>query len=62
MGRLPKNYSPQHKVIDAVFDYNRSGKYVATITLDSEKVDVLFQPPEKILVNMKKYNPRNINL
>ena len=27
-----------------------------------EKTDLYFQPPEKLLLNMKKYNPRNINI
>ena len=56
MERLPENFTSERKVVDAIYDYNRSGKYVLTYSVDDELCDVLFQPPEKILVNMKKYN------
>ena len=56
MERLPENFTSERKVVDAIYDYNRSGKYVLTYSVNDELCDVLFQPPEKILVNMKKYN------
>ena len=49
-------------VIDAIYDENRRGKYYVDFSQDGESFRLLFQPPEKILTNMKKYNPRNINL
>ena len=62
MGPLPKNYTSSHKVVDAIYDDKRSGKYVLTFSNHGTETDVLFQPPEKLLQNMKKYTPRNINL
>ena len=50
------------EVIDAIYDENRRGKYYADFSQDGTNYRLLFQPPEKILSNMKKYNPRNINL
>lgn len=62
MRPLPRNYTPQNKVINAIYDENRRGKYVVTFFHNGEKTDLLFQPPETLLQNMKKYNPRNIHL
>ncbi len=50
------------KVIDAIYDESRRGKYYVDYSQDGETYRLLFQPPEKILTNMKKYNPRNVNL
>ncbi len=62
MGRISDSYSSQNAKIDAIYDASRSGKYVITFSNNGVLTDVLFQPPEKLLTNMKKYNPRNINL
>ena len=62
MGRISDSYSSQNKKIDAIYDASRSGKYVITFSNDGVLTDVFFQPPEKLLTNMKKFNPRNINL
>jgi len=48
--------------IYAIYDESRQGKYYADFTQGGVRYRLLFQPPEKILSNMKKYNPRNINL
>ncbi len=50
------------KIIDAIYDERRRGKYYVDFTVEGENLRLLFQPPEKILTNMKKYNPRNVNL
>ena len=50
------------QVIDAIYDESRRGKYYVDYTQDKKEYRLLFQPPEKILTNMKKYNPRNVNL
>lgn len=50
------------EVIDVIHDENRRGKYYADFSQGGVSYRLLFQPPEKILSNMKKYNPRNINL
>ena len=50
------------KIVDAIYDESRRGKYYVDYTKDGERIRLLFQPPEKILTNMKKYNPRNVNL
>ncbi len=52
----------ERKIIDAIYDESRRGKYYADFSYNGEACRLLFQPPEKILNNMKKYNPRNINL
>ena len=62
MGPMPKNYTSPNKVVNAIYDENRLGKYVVTFSDHGTVTDLLFQPPEKLLQNMKKYNPRNINL
>ena len=48
--------------IDAIYDYSRRGKYYIDYTQGGVPYRLLFQPPEKILTNIKKYNPRNVNL
>ena len=62
MRPMPQNFRSQNKVINAIYDENRRGKYVVTFFNNGEKTDLLFQPPETLLQNMKKYNPRNIHL
>ncbi len=55
-------YSSDRKVINANYDEKRKGKYYVNFMDKGEPCTLLFQPPEKILDNMKKYNPRNIEL
>lgn len=62
MGPVCKKNTSENKIIDAVYDEKRSGKYVLTFTDHGQKTDLYFQPPEKLVSNMKKYNPRNINI
>lgn len=62
MERLRRNYTSDRKTVNAIYDEHRSGKYVLTFSDNGVMTDVLLQPPEKILVNMQKYNPRNIHL
>ncbi len=62
MGRITNSYTSSNTTINAIYDASRSGKYVITFSDDGILKDVLFQPPEKLLLNMKKYNPKNINL
>ncbi len=62
MGPLPRNYQTNNEVIDAIYDEKRPGKYVVTFTNNGKKTDLYFQPPEKLLLNMKKYNPKNIHI
>lgn len=50
------------QVIDAIYDEKRRGKYYVDFSQGGQACRLLFQPPEKILTNMKKYNPRNVNL
>lgn len=62
MGPVRGERTSQNKVVDAVYDEKRPGKYVVTFSDHGQKTDLYFQPPEKLLLNMKKYNPRNINI
>ena len=62
MGPVKEKRDSQNKVVDAVYDEKRPGKYVVMLSDRGEKTDLYFQPPEKLLLNMKKYNPRNINI
>ena len=62
MERLPRNYTSSRKIVSAIYDEHRSGKYLLTFSDNGVMTDVLLQPPEKILVNMQKYNPKNIHL
>ncbi len=50
------------EIIDTIYDEKRRGKYYADFSQGGVAYRLLFQPPEKILSNMKKYNPRNVNL
>ncbi len=49
-------------VIDTIYDEKRRGKYYIDYTESGQKIRLLIQPPEKLLENIKKYNPRNVNL
>ncbi|MBQ7792733.1 MAG: hypothetical protein IJ367_04520 [Clostridia bacterium] len=62
MEKLRHGYHSDRKVINAIYDEHRSGKYVVTFSDNGVMTDVYFQPPEKLLQNMQKYNPRNIHL
>lgn len=62
MEPLPKNYQPRNALIDAIYDEKRGNKYVLTFSNKGVSTDLLFQPPEKLLEQMKKYNARNIHL
>ena len=62
MGPIVGDISTDRKIIDTIYDVTRRGKYYIDYTQGGEKYRLLFQPPEKILENMKRYNPRNINL
>ena len=52
----------EREEIDIIHDENRCGKYYADFSQNGTAYRLLFQPPEKILENIKKYNPRNVNL
>ena len=52
----------EREEINVIHDEKRRGKYYADFSQDGTAYRLLFQPPEKLLENMKKYNPRNINL
>ena len=56
------NNMSQREVIDIIHDESRRGKYYADFSKDGVAYRLLFQPPEKILENIKKYNPRNVSL
>lgn len=56
------NNLSDREVIDVIHDEKRRGKYYADFTQGGVSYRILFQPPEKILSNIKKYNPRNVNL
>ena len=62
MAPLTSENTSSRKVYDAIYDERRRGKYYIDFSQNGEACRLLFQPPEKILMNMKKYNPRNINL
>lgn len=49
-------------VIDTIYDENRRGKYYIDYSQSGQRFRLLIQPPEKILENIKRYNPRNVNL
>ena len=58
-----KDISPtQNNVINAMYDESRGGKFVVTFSHKGQKTDLYFQPPEKLLGYMHKYNPRNIHI
>ncbi len=62
MAPARKGFTTDRKVIDANYNEDLGRKYYANFTQGGVKYTLLFQPPEKILDNMKKYNPRNIEL
>ena len=62
MAPITGDISTEREIIDTIFDPARRGKYYIDYTQGGKKYRLLFQPPEKILENMKRYNPRNINL
>ena len=62
MAPLTSENNSGRKIYDAIYDERRRGKYYADFSQGGVACRLLFQPPEKILTNMKKYNPRNINL
>lgn len=51
-----------NKIVNAMYNLKRGNKYVVTFSDQGEMTDLYFQPPEKILNYMQKYNPRNIHL
>ena len=62
MAPLVSQNMSDRTVIDAIYDKKRRGKYYVDFTKSGTNYRLLFQPPEKILTSMKKYNPRNVNL
>ena len=52
----------EREEINIIHDEKRRGKYYADFSQNGTAYRLIFQPPEKLLENMKKYNPRNINL
>ncbi len=62
MGPVRSVRASQNRVVNAIYDEKRPGKYIVTYSEHGTKTDLYFQPPEKLLVSMKKYNPKNINL
>ena len=56
------NFSTERKIINANYDERLGRKYYVNFSDKGVATTLLFQPPEKILDNMKKYNPRNIEL
>lgn len=62
MAPMRQGFSTDRKVIDAIYNEKLGRKYYVNFSKDGAAHTLLFQPPEKILDNMKKYNPRNIEL
>ena len=62
MAPVRHGFSTDRKVIDAIYNEKLGRKYYVNFTQGGIPHTLLFQPPEKILDNMKKYNPRNIEL
>ena len=62
MAPLHKGFSTDRKIISAIYDESRGNKYYVNFSQGGIAYTLTFQPPEKILSNMKKYNPRNIEL
>lgn len=56
------NFTTERKIINANYDEKLGRKYYVNFSDKGVATTLLFQPPEKILENMKKYNPRNIEL
>lgn len=62
MGPITHDMTCDREIIDTIYDPSRRGKYYIDYTQGGKKFRLLIQPPEKILENMKRYNPRNVNL
>lgn len=62
MGAVRGISPTQNNVINAMYDESLGGKFVATFSYNGQKTDLYFQPPEKLLNYMHKYNPRNIHI
>ena len=62
MGPVKSIKPSQNVVVNAIYDEARSGKYMITFSDGGQKTDLYLQPPEKLLQNMQKYNPRNIHI
>ena len=62
MAPISGDISTEREIIDTIYDPARRGKYYIDFTQSGKKYRLLIQPPEKILENMKRYNPRNVNL
>lgn len=62
MAPITKDMYCDREIIDTIYDPTRRGKYYIDFTKSGKKCRLLIQPPEKILENMKRYNPRNVNL
>ncbi len=62
MAPFRENLNSSRKVINANYDESMGRKYYVNFSQSGTPCTLLFQPPEKILSNMKKYNPRNIEL
>ena len=56
------NFTTERTIINANYDEKLGRKYYVNFSKSGVAYTLLFQPPEKILDNMKKYNPRNIEL
>lgn len=62
MGAVTTIRSTQNRVVNAMYDESRPGKFCITFSDGGQKTELYFQPPEKLLLAMKKYNPRNIDI
>lgn len=62
MAPIRHGFSTDRKVVDAIYNEKLGRKYYVNYSQSGVAYTLLFQPPEKILDNMKKYNPRNIEL
>jgi len=62
MAPITNDLDTNREIIDTIYDPARRGKYYIDFTQGGKKYRLLIQPPEKILENMKRYNPRNVNL
>lgn len=62
MGPVKDIKPSQNRVVNAMYDESRPGKFIVTFSDGGQKTDLYLQPPEKLLVYMQKYNPRNIHI
>lgn len=62
MGPVKSIENSQNKIVNAIYNEKRLGIYIVTFSNQGEKTDLYFQPPEKLIMNMQKYNPRNIHM